>query len=151
MFCPRCRCEYRPGFEQCADCGVPLIDELGHEPPPERKAAAHAERTGPLVDFCGYFSLEEARDARDRLRRERIPSEIAIREAPDSSLDEPAREEFWIRFSASDMKVAQALLGFDEPAETEKFPSDGASRCGSCGAELAAGESFCAHCGNTHG
>jgi double zinc ribbon protein len=24
MFCPRCKAEYRPGFTQCSDCGVPL-------------------------------------------------------------------------------------------------------------------------------
>ena len=28
MFCPECRAEYRPGFTECADCGVPLVWEL---------------------------------------------------------------------------------------------------------------------------
>ena len=28
MFCPTCRAEYRPGFSECADCGVPLVYEL---------------------------------------------------------------------------------------------------------------------------
>jgi hypothetical protein len=27
MFCPACGGEYRPGFSQCADCGVPLVAE----------------------------------------------------------------------------------------------------------------------------
>ena len=32
MFCPKCREEYRTGFDTCADCGVPLVAEL---PDPE--------------------------------------------------------------------------------------------------------------------
>ena len=35
MFCPKCRTEYRKGFTTCADCEIPLVDELPPEPPPE--------------------------------------------------------------------------------------------------------------------
>ena len=28
MICPNCKCEYIKGVTQCADCGVPLVDEL---------------------------------------------------------------------------------------------------------------------------
>jgi hypothetical protein len=28
MVCPQCRTEYRPGFAECADCRVPLVDAL---------------------------------------------------------------------------------------------------------------------------
>jgi hypothetical protein len=28
MFCPLCRSEYREGFTECSDCGVPLVPEL---------------------------------------------------------------------------------------------------------------------------
>jgi hypothetical protein len=28
MFCPLCKTEYREGFYTCADCSVPLIEEL---------------------------------------------------------------------------------------------------------------------------
>ena len=31
LWCPHCGAEYRPGFEECADCRVPLTDE---RPPP---------------------------------------------------------------------------------------------------------------------
>ena len=34
MFCPRCGCEYREGFKECADCRVPLVAEAP-SPPPE--------------------------------------------------------------------------------------------------------------------
>lgn len=35
MFCPKCRSEYNPGIQTCADCGAALISELpaeSHEP-----------------------------------------------------------------------------------------------------------------------
>src|ERR1700675_2412729 len=32
MFCPKCRCEYREGFSECADCHVELIPELAPLP-----------------------------------------------------------------------------------------------------------------------
>ncbi len=45
MFCPKCRTEYKKGFTTCADCGIPLIDEL----PPlvekdEKEVKARARR-----------------------------------------------------------------------------------------------------------
>jgi len=41
MFCPRCGAEYRAGFTECADCLVPLVDELPHdEGPAERDGSS---------------------------------------------------------------------------------------------------------------
>lgn len=34
MICPRCHTEYRKGFDRCADCDIPLVDELPPEPEP---------------------------------------------------------------------------------------------------------------------
>jgi len=31
MFCPNCKCEYIRGVTECADCGVPLVQELETE------------------------------------------------------------------------------------------------------------------------
>lgn len=36
MWCPSCGAEYRPGFTECSDCGVALVDEL--PPEPERES-----------------------------------------------------------------------------------------------------------------
>ncbi len=35
MFCPKCRAEYREGFDTCADCQVALVEELAPEPEPQ--------------------------------------------------------------------------------------------------------------------
>lgn len=31
MFCPKCKCEYREGFNFCADCKIQLVEELPSE------------------------------------------------------------------------------------------------------------------------
>jgi hypothetical protein len=56
MFCPRCNCEYRPAFTECADCRVALA------PAPDPAAVrAEVERAGQataLVRFvCGTVVL----------------------------------------------------------------------------------------------
>ena len=35
MYCPKCRTEFRKGFDTCSDCEIPLVDELPPEPPKE--------------------------------------------------------------------------------------------------------------------
>jgi putative signal transducing protein len=35
MFCPKCGSEYRPGFQECTDCGVRLVEHL--PAPPKRR------------------------------------------------------------------------------------------------------------------
>jgi hypothetical protein len=31
MFCPKCKCEYREGFNFCSDCKIELVEELPSE------------------------------------------------------------------------------------------------------------------------
>ncbi len=76
--------------------------------------AGAAPRILNLVDYCGFLSLEDAREARDLLRAQAIACEIVIREAPDVPPDEPLEEEFWIRVDRARYAQASALLGFDE-------------------------------------
>ncbi|HEX2038796.1 MAG TPA: RDD family protein [Acidimicrobiales bacterium] len=40
LWCPQCGEEYRPGFAECADCGVPLVDV---KPTPARDDRDHGE------------------------------------------------------------------------------------------------------------
>lgn len=28
MYCPKCKCEYQPGFEVCSDCSTELVEKL---------------------------------------------------------------------------------------------------------------------------
>ena len=36
MYCPQCGIEYRDGFTECSDCGVPLLSGPAPEPPADR-------------------------------------------------------------------------------------------------------------------
>ena len=143
VFCPNCKDEFRAGFTRCEGCDVELVEDLA--------AAEAASPTLPeapppmpidLADFCGFFSLEEARSARERLRVERIHSEIVIREIPGGDWDGPPEDEFWIRVDKSRAKEVVALLG-----ETRTSGSSETFSCGECGKEVAVEESFCPGCG----
>jgi hypothetical protein len=46
MFCPECQGEYREGFTECADCGVPLVDKL---PAPEAASDQSSDGLVALV------------------------------------------------------------------------------------------------------
>jgi hypothetical protein len=52
MFCPECEGEYREGFLECADCGVPLVDKLPEpEPIPDAKLVT-VLRTGNVNELA---------------------------------------------------------------------------------------------------
>ena len=88
MFCPTCRDEFRAGFTRCERCQVDLVNDLS-----ELDAARSKTKTPPLqapvvmADYCGFFSMQEAAHAREQLRRERIFTEIVLREPPDPNWD----------------------------------------------------------------
>ena len=46
MFCPKCRTEYRPGFDQCPDCDIPLISVL-----PDQKEDWQSDLTTVFTTF----------------------------------------------------------------------------------------------------
>lgn len=57
-WCPKCKTEYRDGFEECADCKVALVDELPEEEPLEASSLRQVPADqDPFAD--GEFSDEE--------------------------------------------------------------------------------------------
>jgi hypothetical protein len=145
MFCPVCRDEYRPGFTRCATCDVDLV---------ETPEAAAPRTTAPIVaevaaeeataNFCGFLSLDEARQARDKLRAASLPAEILIKDAPVSAEDPTVREEFWLRVRPKDFRAIVGLIGF-EPVETAD--AEVAFQCDACGATVQASDDACPGCG----
>lgn len=145
MFCPSCRDEFREGFTHCGRCDVDLVEELAPAVDPVDEARANAAKMAtvvPMVDYCGFFDLSEARSARERVRAVGIQCEIVIREHPGAPLHEPAVEEYWLRVAHASYRQADAVLQQELPPET------GANEdCPACGAAVAEGESFCGGCG----
>jgi len=116
VFCPRCRDEFRPGFTRCAACDVDLVEQLPHERGALLSAAAVAavptRSHGPvrLSDYCGFLSLDEAREARDLLRTHGIASEIVLREALDADPEGPFAEEAWLRVDVARLNEVRRIL-----------------------------------------
>jgi rubrerythrin len=144
MFCPSCKDEFRLGFTRCATCNVDLVDSLSDLAPAsvQEKASKKAEigpALVPMTEYCGFLTLDEAREARERLKEQTIRSEIVIRETAGST-----DEEYWLRVEKDRYREVFALLGFDEH---EQNAYDDTFSCDKCGHEVAAAESFCPKCG----
>jgi len=52
LFCPNCKAEYRPGFYECPDCGVPLVYELT----PEQPLTPEEEDASSLVEVFSTYN-----------------------------------------------------------------------------------------------
>jgi hypothetical protein len=145
MFCPSCRDEFRPGFTRCERCQEDLVDDLSQVESDRAAAPAPAPRESvAMIDYCGFFSLEEAAQARALLRRHRIRTEIVLREPPDLDWDAPPKDEFWLRVDASRGREVQKLVDTPQP----EAPSAGETfACSECGHDVAEAESFCPSCG----
>jgi len=142
MFCPVCRDEYRPGFTRCASCDVDLVDAPEAAAP--RKAApilAEVAAEEATANFCGFLTLDEARQARDKLREASLPAEILIKDAPRTADQASVREEFWLRVRPKDAQAVVGLIGF-EPAD-----ADDAFGCSACGTTVHASDEACPGCG----
>ncbi len=65
MFCPNCKAEYRFGFTECSDCGVPLVENLADASPfsseSENTEAAEVLWTG--TDSSALSAIAEVLDA----------------------------------------------------------------------------------------
>ena len=69
MWCPKCRCEYREGFTECADCKVPLVSTLPPEPKPDLTWQ-------DLACIRTYDSREEADLARGFLESNSLQADV---------------------------------------------------------------------------
>jgi hypothetical protein len=54
MICPQCKSEYRPGFDRCTDCDIPLVDTLP-ELLPEGEQEAEALTTAEGDDLVSVY------------------------------------------------------------------------------------------------
>jgi hypothetical protein len=144
VFCPTCRSEYRSGFTVCPTCDVDLVADLGAvadtgtEKPPTPTEIPHIA----MSDYCGFVTLDDAREARNRLWIYGVPCEIAVRLKPGADSPVPDHEEFWLRVPRSDRRGVVEILGYDLVEPEQETLS-----CSDCGKKVSANETFCPHCG----
>jgi hypothetical protein len=77
--CPRCLVEYRPGFDVCSDCGVPLVAGPARDPSLHQPEEADGSLGAEPVDVAVVASLpwEEAWLMAGRLRSEGIAAIVS--------------------------------------------------------------------------
>jgi len=145
MFCPVCRDEYRPGFTRCGTCDVALVESLDG-PAPETPTTILAEATPdePMINFCGFLTLDDARHARDTIRGARLPAEILIRDAPKDADEAPPQEEYWLRIRPKDLRTVDGLIGSERAVAVT---ADDAFQCSACQATVHASDLACPGCG----
>lgn len=164
MYCPSCGSEFRPGFTHCASCDVDLVDSLEAPgaapdlPAPGATSAPAVRARGslgavipdqPPIAFCGFLTIEEATEARAKLRGEGVRSEILIREDEPAAPGAAPKDTHWLRVSPASFKKAAAVLGYDESPEVaeEEAIGEGIVSCSACGGDVGADETFCPSCG----
>lgn len=111
MFCPKCRTEYRQGFTECADCKVPLVDEL----PPELEA-----EWVDLVTVLATINASTVALAKSMLEEARIKY-VATGELPKQMF---AIGTVKIQVSKEDQEEARELLEGIEGKEGDKDRED---------------------------
>ena len=113
MICPKCGAEYQPGFTQCSDCLVDLV-EPGSEPAPEPEDVAEPAERGPapVTDpVCVYRSTQRGRLplAESLLRSAGIPFVASGEHLQQlTGLDVFGPAELYV--SAADAEDARAVL-----------------------------------------
>ena len=103
-------------------------------------AAAPAVQAEPTSLYCGFLSLEEARDAKRRMRGAGFHAEILIRDGRDA--DGHEIEEYWLLIPPRAFTAAQRIVGFDhaETAVEEVL-------CSVCDRPVREDADACPHCG----
>jgi len=97
-----------------------------------------------LASLCGFLSLDEARQARDKVRGAKLPADILIRERPGAAAGESPEEEFWLRVRPRDFAAIEDLIGF-EPASSAG--AEDTFQCSACASTVRASDDACPGCG----
>ena len=103
--CPRCRSEYREGFARCADCRVPLVDEL----PPAEPAVARPTRVEE-VRLATFATDAEALMWAELLESQGIRT-VLVRLGPGAAAwGSPVQGPYELRVAAAQASHARAVL-----------------------------------------
>ncbi len=161
--CRDCGEEYRPGVQQCADCGGELVDrqldEDGNPIVPEEEAAEAVAPPAPIVERRVVFVTPQAADLvplADALRE----AEIEYHMAEQPATVEGAASRYALLVdeanAAAALQALAPLLAEEEPEdmhalETRFEPGRGYVACPACGAEQPPGATECAECGLAFG
>lgn len=122
MYCPLCKAEYRPGFTQCSDCQVPLVDSL-------EQSDDHLGGDGDSLAEVWRGSTESSQEqVRQILDAANIPSVSGSYEP--QLISAQAGEIFWVAVDSSRLDDAKLAFGAgtDGAESFAESPSEQLSR-----------------------
>jgi len=102
MFCPNCRYEYRRGFTLCADCNVPLVEEL-----PEAAEESETFAETQYVEVLSTFDVTDIMQVKGILDAEGIRYYIHGEVARDNF---PFVQPATVMVARDDVRRASVLL-----------------------------------------
>ena len=105
MFCPKCKTEYRPGIEVCADCGSFLVEEL-----PDDMLNEEQPEIPDLKELAGSLLEEATEEPGEELFREDMTEEEIARQVKRSLTSQGEELEYTsASFKAQD-NMSSAIL-----------------------------------------
>ncbi len=128
MVCPQCKAEYRDGYARCADCDVPLVDEMPAEAlvAPEPATSPGDPEEDP---FCSFWSGDDPRihvELCELLDKERIPHKTVRREDHLFRISRYPAFQIGIPFSMFERAEAVVKEAYGSGAEAEAEAQDAA-------------------------
>lgn len=128
MICPRCKAEYRQGFNRCSDCGVDLVYALPVRIP--REAAQEQYKPILVSEGTEFKALQRwvdsvwCADACLKLRNEGIAYRVSEIPKP-VGYGMQSRNEFEIAVPLEAFEKAKEILGIQiELGQEENYPSE---------------------------
>ena len=135
-FCPKCRTEYREGFEVCADCGAKLVDVLGKiEVEKEAFVSVPEREKDHLIEFLeaagitdiGEIDNEDGTFALTIEEKQKKKATLAVRsyaEARSDEIAEKQKEAFLAAKKAREEADEKAKKEAEEKAKKEAEEKD---------------------------
>ena len=106
MFCPKCKTEYRPGIEVCADCGSLLVEEL-----PDDMLNEEQPEIPDLKELAGSLLEESSEESGEELFREDMTEEEIARQVKKSLTSQGEELEYTsASFKAQDNMSSAVLV-----------------------------------------
>lgn len=103
MICPQCKCEYIRGVTECADCGVPLVQELAASP-----AAGRQQEDKEIISVWAGSDSGERSAVRGALEKAGIA--VIDQEAPGHLFFPSNQPKAEIFVSPEDVERAKSVL-----------------------------------------
>lgn len=118
-WCPKCRNEYQDGITICADCNIPLVDELPDDE--DYKAVAYIEEeelAGKLKEYLEFSSIDATVEYDEK------EESYAVKVSPDKLAEAKVAFQAFYRVEKSRETALDILTGSEEEKDESESLSE---------------------------